>query len=104
MTEAIRELPSRRLKVSGRHDPLDGHPGRDPGAGRVDIDGEAGRVTVDLSDNDDCLPLGLNVSEACARAGALIAVFNCLPTTCPTTRAASAASTCRSAKARWPAG
>jgi N-methylhydantoinase B len=83
MTEAIRDLPSRRLEVSGCHDPLDGHPDGIPVRVGVEIDGDAGQVTVDLRDNDDCLDLGLNVSEACARAGALIAVFNCLPDDVP---------------------
>ena len=84
MTEAIRELPTRPLRVRGRHDPLDGHPDGIPvRVGRRDRPDEAGRVTVDLRDNDDCLALGLNLSEACARAGALIAIYNCLPDDVP---------------------
>jgi N-methylhydantoinase B len=78
MTEAIRALPSRTLRVSGRHDPIEGHPDGIPINAEVTIDGEAGRVEVDVRDNVDCLPLGLNLSEACTRAGALIAVYNCL--------------------------
>jgi N-methylhydantoinase B len=83
MTEAIKALPSRRMRVSGRHDPLASHPDGIPVDVEIAIDGEEGRIEVDLRDNGDCLPLGLNVSESCARAGALIAIFNCLPEDVP---------------------
>lgn len=42
----------------------------------VTFDPEARHVTVDLTDNGDSLPCGLNLSEACARTSALIGVFN----------------------------
>jgi N-methylhydantoinase B len=83
MTEAIRELPSASLQVSGRHDPLEGHADGIPVNVGISIDSAEGRIEVDLRDNDDCLPLGLNLSEACARAGALIAIYNCLPDDVP---------------------
>jgi len=83
MTEAIRELPSSTLTVSGRHDPLEGHAEGIPVNVGLEIDSSDGRITVDLRDNGDCLPLGLNLSEACARAGALIAIYNCLPENVP---------------------
>jgi N-methylhydantoinase B/oxoprolinase/acetone carboxylase alpha subunit len=83
MTEAIRELPSKRLRVSGRHDPLEGHPEGIPVEVGIEIDSQEGRIEVDLRENADCLPLGLNLSEACARAGALIAIYNCLPDDVP---------------------
>ena len=69
MTEAIRELPSSKLRVSGCHDPLEGHEDGIPVNAAIEIDSEAGRIEVDLRDNDDCQPLGLNLSEACARRG-----------------------------------
>ena len=34
------------------------------------------RIEVDLRDNPDCQPCGLNLSEACARTAAMIGVFN----------------------------
>jgi N-methylhydantoinase B len=83
MTEAIRELPSRRLHVSGHHDPLEGFEHGIPVEVGITIDSDEGRIEVDLRDNDECLPLGLNLSEACARAGALIAIYNCLPEDVP---------------------
>ena len=83
MTEAIRELPSSKLRVSGCHDPLEGHEDGIPVNAAIEIDSEAGRIEVDLRDNDDCQPLGLNLSEACARAGVMIAIYNCLPDDVP---------------------
>jgi N-methylhydantoinase B/oxoprolinase/acetone carboxylase alpha subunit len=83
MTEAIRDLPSRRLTVAGRHDPLEGHPEGIPVRAQLEIDGEQGRINVDLRDNDDCLALGLNLSESCARAGVMIGIYNCLPDDVP---------------------
>jgi N-methylhydantoinase B len=83
MTEAIRDLPSRRLTVGGRHDPLQGHPEGIPVGAQLEVDGQRGRISVDLRDNDDCLALGLNLSEACARAGVMIGIYNCLPDDVP---------------------
>jgi N-methylhydantoinase B len=83
MTEAIHELPSSRLRVRGRHDPLEGHEDGISVEVGIAIDSDEGRIEVDLQENGDCLPLGLNLSEACARAGALIAVYNCLPDDVP---------------------
>jgi N-methylhydantoinase B len=42
----------------------------------VTIDTERAKVTVDLTDNPDCLPIGLNLSEACARTASMVGVFN----------------------------
>ncbi len=83
MTEAIRALPSARLRVQGRHDALAGRPDGIEITADIEIDGDEGRIVVDLRENEDCLPLGLNLSEACARSGALIAIYNCLPEDVP---------------------
>jgi N-methylhydantoinase B len=39
---------------------------------------EEGRVIVDLTDNIDCLPSGLNLSEFTSGAAVLAAIFNCV--------------------------
>lgn len=83
MSEAIRALPSSGFTVRGRHDGVEGHPDGIEVRATIKIDSDAGRVVVDLRDNDDCLNLGLNLSEACARSGALIALYNCLPEDVP---------------------
>ena len=49
----------------------------------VDIDPEAGTIDVDLRDNPDCVPAGINQSAACATNNAMIGVFNSLPPDIP---------------------
>ena len=79
MLAAIGKLPSGRATAHVIHDPF---PGTPPEGIRieatVDIDGVGGRITVDLRNNPDCMPCGLNSSEATARSGAMIGVFNSL--------------------------
>jgi len=54
-----------------------------PANADVTVDADNGRIIVDLTDNIDCLPLGLNLSHACARTAGLVGVFNSLPETVP---------------------
>lgn len=75
---ALRELPSCRLRASSPHDPMPDHPDGIPVNVGLEIDGEEGRVIVDLTDNVDCLDNGLNLSRCSAMAGAVIGIFNCL--------------------------
>ncbi len=42
-----------------------------------------GVIEVDLRDNPDCVPSGLNLSEATSRAAALIGLFNSIDHTIP---------------------
>ncbi|MCW3063649.1 MAG: hypothetical protein JWN32_821 [Solirubrobacterales bacterium] len=83
MEQAIRELPARRLHARGVHDPLPGLPDGVPVDVTVDIQAHHGKITVDLRDNVDCVDAGINLSRSCAMAGAIIAVFNCLPSDVP---------------------
>lgn len=77
MVEAISRLPSGRASAVSIHDPFPGTPEEGVAIRSVvEVDAPAGRVIVDLTDNVDCLPCGLNLSEACARTSALIGVFN----------------------------
>ncbi|MCW3834527.1 hydantoinase B/oxoprolinase family protein [Sphingomonas canadensis] len=79
MRDRIAGLPALTASGSSRHDPMPGTPadGVEVRA-TVRIDPGAHRIIVDLTDNIDVLPCGLNVSEACARTGALIGIFNTL--------------------------
>lgn len=83
MTQAIRELPAAKLQASSTHDLLPGDEERVTVNVGVEIEPEEGRITVDLRDNVDCRPFGLNLSESCAMAGALVGVYNCLPADVP---------------------
>jgi N-methylhydantoinase B len=77
--EAIRRLPAGRIVRKGRFDPLPPMlPEGVPLAIALEIDPAAARITVDLTDNPDCVACGVNQSEATAIANALTGVFNCL--------------------------
>jgi N-methylhydantoinase B len=78
MDQAIRKLPATRLHGRSRHDPIPGLPEGVEVDVSAEVDPERGRVTFDLRENPDCIPFGLNVSEACARGGCTIALLNCL--------------------------
>jgi len=77
--EAIQKMPSGSATGRSSHDPFPGLP--DEGLtiqATVDIDSAIGKISVDLRQNSDCLPSGVNLSEACARTAAMIGVFNSL--------------------------
>ncbi len=76
--DAVRRMPSGRTRLSGRHDPVPGAPDGVKINVTVDVDAENGRVAVDLRDNPDCQPCGLNLTEATARTAAMIGVFTAL--------------------------
>ncbi len=84
MRHVIRELPAARLEHEAAHDPMppilpEGVPLRV----KIDVDPEAEEIRVDLRDNIDCMPNGLNLSEACAVNNAVTGIFNCLPSDVP---------------------
>lgn len=84
MVDAIAKLPSGRMSATSTHDPIPGTP--EEGIiikAVVEVDADAGRIIVDLTDNIDSLPCGLNLSEACARTSALIGVFNSIDHSVP---------------------
>lgn len=79
MVETIRAMPADKASGSSTHDPFPGLP--DEGVmikADVEVDPEAAMIRVDLTDNPDCLPSGLNLSEACSRTAAMMGVFNSL--------------------------
>ncbi|MCM2476377.1 hydantoinase B/oxoprolinase family protein [Rhizobium sp. CG5] len=76
MAQAISRLPSGKVTVHSAHDPFPGVPNGIPVNVTLEIDATAGRITVDLTDNIDCQPSGLNLSEGCARTSAMIGIYN----------------------------
>uniref|UniRef100_UPI00190F1C80 hydantoinase B/oxoprolinase family protein n=1 Tax=Geminicoccus flavidas TaxID=2506407 RepID=UPI00190F1C80 len=76
MVEAIRRLPSGKVTVHSAHDPFPGVPDGIPVKVDMTIDAENARITVDLTDNIDCQPCGLNLSEGCARTAAMVGIYN----------------------------
>ena len=78
MVHALEQLPKATLVGGSRHDPLPGLPEGVPVKVAIEVDPQAGVIDVDLRDNVDCVPAGVNLSEACTVAGVIIGVFNCL--------------------------
>jgi N-methylhydantoinase B len=82
--EAIRALPPGRVEASSVHDAFPGTPAKGITVKSVVTTlPEEAIVEVDLTDNPDNLPCGLNLSEACSRTAALIGVFNSIDHTVP---------------------
>lgn len=84
MIQAIRAIPSGRVITTSTHDPFPGTP-EDGVTVKVDITVDAGaaRITVDMTDNPDCMPNGLNLSEGCALSAPLVGIFNSIDHTVP---------------------
>ncbi len=76
MVAAIRRLPSGRVTVRSAHDPFPGVPDGLPVKLEVEIDAANAMIRVDLRDNVDCQPCGLNLSEGCARTAAMVGIYN----------------------------
>jgi N-methylhydantoinase A/oxoprolinase/acetone carboxylase beta subunit/N-methylhydantoinase B/oxoprolinase/acetone carboxylase alpha subunit len=77
--KAIQKLPTSRLSREGRHDPMRPFlPSGIPIRVDIEIDGEAGRIVVDLRNNIDCVDCGLNQTEATSTNNAVNGIFNCL--------------------------
>jgi N-methylhydantoinase B len=78
MIHAIKELPSGELVNTGAHDPFPAVPDGVPIKVKVRVDGEEGKVEVDLRDNIDCVPAGLNESKTCSINNVVTGIFNSL--------------------------
>jgi len=84
MIETVRRLPAGTQSRMSRHDPFPGTPDTGiPIKVVVSVDPVVARIQVDLRDNPDCLPCGLNLSEACSRTAAMVGVFNSIEHSVP---------------------
>lgn len=84
MIEAIAKLPEGHATATSTHDAIPGTP-RDgiTITSKVSVVPSAGKIHIDLTDNPDQMACGLNVSEACTRTSAMIAIFNSIDPTVP---------------------
>lgn len=84
MEQVIRMLPALELRVSTFHD---AYPGTDssglPLSVRLSLQPENALIEVDLTENPDNLPNGLNLTEATSTASALTGVLASLPEQVP---------------------
>ena len=84
MAAAIAELPEAEGRGLSIHDPLPGTSADGvPIQSIVRVLPSEGTIEVDLRENPDALPNGLNMTQATASAAALIGVFNSLDPTVP---------------------
>ena len=75
--QSIRKLSKAHVEATGTHDPVPPLlPDGIPINVAIDIDPDAGFIDVDLTDNIDNVPCGLNQSEACVRNNTLIGILN----------------------------
>jgi N-methylhydantoinase B len=73
---AIRALPAGTWSYTVRHDPVPKVADEGvPITAKVTIDPKQGKVIVDVRDNPDCVPGGLNVTEACVVASCRTGVY-----------------------------
>ena len=81
----IRTLPAGRRTGHDIHDavPLRGVEEGVRLEASVTVDPEAGEIEIDLRNNPDCLPCGLNLTESTSNTSALIGVFNSIDHTVP---------------------
>ena len=84
MVTALRGIPEGMVTRTSIHDPL---PGMDVQGIPIRVDVKVLRdqsmIEVDLRHNSDCLPIGLNLSESCARTSAMVGIFNSIDHSVP---------------------
>src|SRR5450756_1078721 len=78
MVAAISALPEGEIVVEGRHDPFPGVPDGVLLGARVTVRKSPCEIEVDLRENPDCQPCGLNLTEATARTAAMVGVLNAI--------------------------
>ena len=76
MEHVIRQMPAGTIVGEGRHDPFGPVPEGIPITVKVTVDPDAGMVELDLTDNIDCLPAGVNESRTCSMANVMTGLFN----------------------------
>jgi N-methylhydantoinase B len=78
MAHAISKLPAVRISGETCHDPIGPVTEPVPVRATIAVDPEAGTIEVDLRDNVDALPVGINESMACSTNNAVAGVLNVL--------------------------
>lgn len=78
MIHAIKQLPSGTVIGTGKHDPFPGLPQGLPLKAVIDIDGEQGRINVDLRDNPDNVDGGANSSQSVSISAVMQGIFSVL--------------------------
>jgi N-methylhydantoinase B len=83
MIAAIRRMPAGTHESEDRYGPVVGLDEEVRLRFKVSVDPDEALIDVDLRENPDCVPAGVNMTEATAYAGAVIGVLNSIPETIP---------------------
>lgn len=84
MASRIASLRKGHMDVGSKHDPVPGFlPDGIAVRAVIDVDPDAGEITVDLRHNDDCVKAGFNQTEATARSSVMAAIYHSLGTGLP---------------------
>lgn len=83
MRAAIRSLPSRTVTGSTCSDPFPGAPDGVELTAEIAIDPDEGSVRIDLRENPDCVPAGINLSMATSISAAAVGLFNSIDADVP---------------------
>src|SRR5256714_2499972 len=76
IAHVISQMPAGTIVGHGAHDPFGPAPDGIPITVKITVDPGAGRVELDLTDNIDCLPAGVNESRTCAMNNCMTGFFN----------------------------
>jgi N-methylhydantoinase B len=85
MRAAIRALPAGKVTKRNAHDPVPllGVENGVPLEVSVDVRPHEAVIEVDLRNNPDCVPCGINLTESTANTAAMIGIFNSIDHTIP---------------------
>ena len=84
MIAAVRKMPAGRAETASMHDPFPNAEDGIPVKIVVEVDPADAVIDIDLRDNPDAMPCGLNLSQACCESTLLLGVFNGIPDAVPT--------------------
>ncbi len=84
MIGAVRKMPGGRAITYSKHDPFPNAEEGIPVKMVVEVKPEEAMIEIDLRDNPDALPCGLNLSQACCESTVLLGIFNGIPDAVPT--------------------
>jgi N-methylhydantoinase B len=76
IAHVIEQMPAGTIVGHGAHDPFGPAPEGIPITVKITVDPSAGMVELDLTDNIDCLPAGVNESRTCAMNNCMTGFFN----------------------------
>ena len=76
IAHVISQMPRTTIVGRGAHDPFGPAPDGIPITVKVSVDPDAGMAELDLTDNIDCLPAGVNESSTCAMNNCMTGFFN----------------------------